>query len=240
MIHPPRPLPAFAPVARQQLRFLLTSAGRTWWLMIPPVGTLVFFSAFSGTHPDSRFFVSLLLAMFLAILAWPQQKTAGGVAYFRSLPPPHWKNAAMRTGVVWAALMALCLASFLFIESGYPGAVPFWISGPALVAGTFALLVLSAAFAATRYPGFWLIGVAWIPIVGRRLEGSDVGEALEPLLTGRFGALAAMTGRLQSPLLDGSGSVLMVDPGTWLIASALWLAAGLAIFLFATSRRREY
>src|SRR5690606_27568690 len=120
------------------------------------------------------------------------------------------------------------------------GPFVFWISAPALVAATFTLLVFSGLFAATRYGILWLIGGHIVLNLAEGIAGSRAAKVFEPLIMGRLGAFAAMTGHMGGPISQTAYTGHLVDPTTWLLASALWLAVGLSIFLLAASRRREY
>lgn len=87
-----------ARVAREQLSFVVTSAGRSWIVLLL-FGVLLTWAAASRGFPAHSFAVllALLTSSIITGAAWPSRPGSDGRTYFRSLPGSRPHNIAMRT-----------------------------------------------------------------------------------------------------------------------------------------------
>lgn len=245
-----RALPPPIRVAREQISFVLASAGRSW----PVLALFALLFAWAATSARGGFpahssavFLALMAASILTGASWPKQPGhSHGAAYFRSLPGGRPGNIALRTVSAWAVLMLF--ATFLSALShrfGAPVAQPAWSYLAPLLGATVVLFAISGPMATLKHSAVWISGIVWVPLILSRLGGTAVGEALLSLLDGRWGVVTLVSGqlmvsgRLLGPESDITPAQFVFDLPAWLGASAIWLTASLVIFAVMISRPVE-
>lgn len=236
-----------ARVAREQLSFVVTSAGRSWIVLLL-FGVLLTWAAASRGFPAHSFAVllALLTSSIITGAAWPSRPGSDGRTYFRSLPGSRPRNIAMRTAGAWAVLMLTgAFLSTISHRLGAPIVQPIWSFAAPLVGATVVLLAMSGPMATMKHPAIWVSGIVWVPLLLSRLGGTAVTEALLPILEGKLGLVTLMSGqvltdgRLLGPAADSAPAELAFALPSWLAASALWLTVSLVIFAVVFTRPAE-
>lgn len=129
----------------------------------------------------------------------------------------------------------------------------FWLVP--FTASTGAYLLASAVALGSRYPVRWgigvLLGVMLISVIGAAADIDWLkffaSRLVDVIHEGRYGLDTLLTARaesLKTAVVLATGKTVSVwrglpDVGEWALATLLWIGAGLAVLLAASSRQRE-
>jgi hypothetical protein len=191
------------------------------------------------------------LGFLLPAMMWHEENPMRRT-YHLAMPVERSTHALMKTFAGWVWLMvatAMFVAIVVIVDliarkiAGLPMAfsarVQWWGWLVPFTSVTIAYLLGASAAVGARNPAVWIVGppilyVATSYVVGM-LGYTAAAQSMLTLFTGRFGAAAAIGGRVVQ--LDSVGRTLGM-PNGWLWATVIWGVVA-TILLIAVSRRRS-
>lgn len=222
--------PPWREVVLEQIRFVGLSLRREALVlaMVLAMGTVVIVGDIVAGGPgfDSRETFPTFVVSFLAPFAVWRGERRFGPAFLWTLPVDRQRLALARVfaGLVWIVTALAVYAVWLFVLTA-AAQVPFApiLARIPLIPTIAAYLFGSALVLGLRHPLRWLSGAAGLLFfVGYFNEEIDRAE------------------RLLSPLRQTCGLwETLPDPAQWLLATLLWLGAGLCALWAAVSRHKE-
>jgi hypothetical protein len=259
------PVPRRADVALEQVRAVgmsLRREGAAAAGVLALVGTVIAWDQLHGAYSarvdlnPGMLVPAAVLALLLPVAVWkgegPERR-----GYHHAMPVDRGVHAVTRTlaGLAWmlAALGAyfgwLALAAAL--TGGFVREVPAfrWV---APVTGAVVLYLLGSALALrVAHPWRWLGGAAVVQLFLRALagpfgDGLPLYRALDTVVRGRFGIATVATGltpewvhRATFAGRDVVYAHYFPVFGSWLLATWVWLAIAITLFLWAAYRQPE-
>jgi hypothetical protein len=210
------------------------------------VGYLEVYSSYFhvGLTPQAGVPVALV-ALLLPMAVWKGEHPARR-GYHRAMPVPHGAHAVARSlaGLAWLlpALGAyfgwVALASAL--TGGSTEAVDGWRWATPFVGAAVLYLFGSALALVTAYPWRWMggaaVGYMFLASLRSADDDSALFTALHGVLYGRFGVLTVVAGRFETTLGYGARPAGF---GVWMVATWIWLAIAITVFLWAAYRQPE-
>jgi hypothetical protein len=191
------------------------------------------------------------LALLLSALMWHDENPTKRT-YHLAMPVARSTHALIKTfaGWVWAmagtaafvisvVVVDMIARRVLGMPMGLSGRVEWWGWLVPFTTVTIAYLLGSAAAVGAQSPAVWIVGppVLWAGagILAATLGFSGAAKSMLTIFSGKFGAAAAIGGRVVQP--DDWGRVFGM-PGGWFGATIIWGAAA-SILLIVVSRRRS-
>ena len=232
------PAPARAAIAIEQLR---TTGQATFWVYAAVAAFVGCITLILATSPGPAIRPEFLpgmvsipaagLAALLAQVIWRQESPARR-GYFLSMPISRLSHQLIRNGAGWVWTMIGTAVLYLWALLVIVPAAEFrtaslepWQWAAPFVAASIAFLFIAAVATVSRYVGG---AVVVLYFGGMLLIHTDPGLRL--LATGRFSLAAAGSGSTPDPTLERWSAA--APPGEWLVASLLWLGAGvLAVYV---------
>ncbi|HET7233617.1 MAG TPA: hypothetical protein VFJ16_26630 [Longimicrobium sp.] len=248
------PVPAWSAVAREQFRSVGLSLRReaivaggcmglaTLWLSYLHVN-----SGGAGIPfaPQAGIPVAVL-ALLIPMAVWKGEEPARR-GYHRAMPVSHAAHAVMRSlsGLGWmmaavagyfawlAGVSAMTGGEVMIGSQPYQWLVPF-------TGGAVMYLLGSALTLVTAHPWRWLGGalVAYMFMGAMRVaDGTrSLFELVNTVIDGRYGLFTVLSGMSRT---HGLYSPHVASAPVWMLATWMWLAVAITLFLFAAYRQPE-
>jgi hypothetical protein len=190
-----------------------------------------------------------LLALLVPMAVWKGEDPARRV-YHRAMPVGHGEHAVVRTlaGLPWVLAAGVAYFFWLLALSAMSGGLveptPLW-QWAAPFAGVVVTYLLGSALALrVAHPWRWLGGGAVAYLFVRALQpvhgASSLAGIVDAVLRGRYGLRTVITGTVSVPVHEDFGYMpAFASAGVWLLATWLWVAVALSLFLWSAYRQPE-
>jgi len=155
-------------------------------------------------------------------------RTAAGLA---------WTLAGMAAFFGWMGLLSAATGGHVDAAEPWQWAAPF--------AGAAVLYLLgSAVTLVTSHPWRWfgggLVGYLFLNTGFRAIDATrPLVDGVNAILSGEYGLTTVLTGLVRNGHFRHLGPAMVADAGAWLIATFLWLAMAISVFLWAAYRQPE-
>jgi hypothetical protein len=197
-----------------------------------------------------------LVALLLPMAVWKGEGPAGR-AYHHAMPVGTGAHAVARglAGLAWmlgaTAVYFGWLAAAAALTGGMAEPAP-WFLWAAPVVGAVALYLLGTALALrAAHPWRWIggavVGHSFLSALAGPGRGPGLFRAADAVLSGRYGLYTLLSGRAPvvrrfSPIYGTHAHEYVVRlpmPAVWMATAWLWLAAAVALFVWAAYRQPE-
>jgi hypothetical protein len=190
-----------------------------------------------------------LLALLVPMAVWKgEDPTRRG--YHRAMPVGHGEHAVMRAlaGLPWVLGATAAYFTWMLVLSSFTAGqvepTPLWQWWAPFAGVTVLYLLGSALTLRVAHPWRWmgggLVGYMFVQAL-RPVDGSvGVAQMTDGLLYGPYGIGAVVTGNVSRPVHEGFGYMAFAPSfAGWLLATWLWVAVAISLFLWSAYRQPE-
>lgn len=190
-----------------------------------------------------------ILALLVPMAVWKGEDPSRR-GYHRAMPVAHGEHGAMRAlaGLPWVLAAAVAYFAWLLVLAGLTGGkvapTPLWRWWAPFAGVTVLYLLGSALTLRVAHPWRWMGGALVAYLFAQALRPVDgsfgVAQVANGVIFGRYGIGAVVTGNVSDRVHDGFGYMPMGPSfAGWLLATWLWVAIAISLFLWAAYRQPE-
>jgi hypothetical protein len=249
------PVPRWTDVLREQLSSVGLGLKRE--AMVAAGFATLFTGALLATQPEygigmpvspSQGIVAAIAAILVSMVVWKGEDPARR-GYHHAMPVGHGAHATARAaaGLAWTMAAVAAFFGWMGVLAALTGggvAAAEWWQWLAPFAGATVLYLLGSALTlATSRPWKWLgagaVAYLFTDVFGEVDATQPLVDGANALIAGTYGLNTLLTGLLHSDSWQRDEPWMTPHAAEWLIATSLWMALAVSLFLWSAWRQPE-